>query len=523
MINEQDEVFRRVHDLVAAKLDGAATLEELEELKQLLDKEPALRAVYVEYIQDTASLRWSFAHTTVPIEAELLDEVADEPCGEIDIAPAEAVETRSPSLRARRSWGMPIAVAAAALIGAGTYLWFVAGQGGGPVAGLAGGPLAAGDAHGEQESAAEDRNNAIATTDERAASVATVTRTIDAVWENELTFPELSRLRIGQEVSLRSGQIELIFDTGVEVVVIGPARFKVSSHESMFSDRGTISARVGANGVGFTIDTPTARVIDLGTEFGVAIGDDGETEVAVFQGIVDLALGASPDSDVARRRLNKGEAIRVGANGQVDRVMAIASDRFPVSASARPHEGPETPIILDVTDNIRAGDSNKFYRIVRSGLHEDSPAFVDRDHQWNSVTGEGLPLDLEGAEYVMPFNDDKFHDDLAVWVDVSQPANLYVFYSDSMDPPQWLKDDFVDTGVKVGLDEAKSVYHKNFELGTGAGESVDMTFSVWKQEVPTPRVVQLGSVNKHRATFGYNMYGIATAPLKAKPVAADVQ
>ncbi|WP_428306928.1 FecR domain-containing protein [Lacipirellula sp.] len=520
MINEQDEAFRRVHDLVAAKLDGAATAEELAELKQLLHDEPALREVYVEYIQDTASLRWSFAHTTVPIE----DDAAAEPYGSLRVSSADVAEARA-TQRSRPAWRALLAVAAAAVIGVGTYLLFFAGQGSGPAAGGPAGPLAANKAaaQGDEPAAANDPNMVAPAAGKQAASVATVTRTIDALWENEHEFPELSRLQVGQEVALRSGQIELIFDTGVEVVVIGPAHFKVNSHESMFSDRGTISARVGAAGIGFTIDTPTARVIDLGTEFGVAIGDDGETEVAVFQGIVDLEYGSSPDVDADRRRLNKGEALRVGANGRVDRVMAIASDRFPVSASVRPSDGPETPIIRDVTDNIRAGDSNKFYRIVRSGLHEDSPAFVDRDHQWNSVTDKGLPLDLEGAEYVMPFNDDKFHEDLAVWVDVGQPANLYVFYSDSMDPPQWLKDDFVDTGADVGLDEAKSVYHKNFALGAGAGESVDMTFSVWKQEVREPRVVQLGSVNKHRATFGYNMYGIATAPLKAKPIAADVQ
>jgi hypothetical protein len=123
----------------------------------------------------------------------------------------------------------------------------------------------------------------------------------------------------------------------------------------------------------------------------------------------------------------------------------------------------------------------------------------------------------------MPFNDDKFHEDLEVSIDVTQPANLYIFYSDSMTPPKWLQENFIDTGVEVGLDEAKSVYHKDFKLDAGPGKSVDMTFSVWKREVRTPQVIHLGAVSKHRATLGYNMYGIALTPLDPAVKASDIQ
>ena len=473
MNSDSDELFRRLHELIALKLDGAAAPEDGVELQRLLSNDAELRALYVEYVQDTASLRWSFAHTTVPVE----DERSAETDSRATLLSADGEQSRRRRRIAR--WLRSAAALAASLMMAGVAYYWAFRPGEAP-----------------------------------AGSVATITRTIDVRWDQGGEYAELARLNVGESVSLGSGQMELIFDTGVEVVVIGPAQFQISSAESIYSSRGTISARVGASGVGFTIDTPAARVIDLGTAFGVAINDDGATEVAVFSGKVDLALGSPSADDAERRRLIQGEAVRVGPNGLVNRVTSIASDRFPVSASTRPGEGLASPIIVDVTDNLRAGDSNKFYQIVRSGLHEDSPAFVDRNHQWNGVEAEGLPLDLEGAEYVMPFNDDKFHEDLNVSIEVAQPANIYVFYSDSMAPPQWLLENFVDTGVDVGLDEAQSVYHKNFDLGTGAGKSVDMTFSVWKQEVRQPQVVHLGAVNKHRATLGYNMYGVAVTPLQ---------
>lgn len=472
-MSDENEPFRRLHDLAAAELDGAATPAQQEELRSLLGENADSRRLYVEYIQDTAGLRWSFAHTTIPVdEDELVAEINSGGYEGFDQRDKRATGNRFTRFRAY--W----AIAAAALIGSGFYLF---------------------------------------TTNQAVENVAVLTRSANAVWEGE-PVRELERLHVGQALQLKSGQIELMFDTGVEVVLHGPAHFEVRSADRAFSSCGTISARVGPAGKGFTIDTPSARVIDLGTEFGMAISPTGETEVAVFLGKVDLAVGESP-----KKRLDQGEGIRVDANGRLDRLTSITSDRFPVSAALRPGIGPDTPIIANVTDNIRVGESNKFYRIVRSGLHEDSPAFVDRNHQWNAVEADGLPIDLDGAEYVMPFNDDKFHEDLEVAVDLTQPANLYVFYSDSMTPPDWLVKDFVNTGFDVGLDEEKSQYHYNYKLGVGAGRSVDTVFSVWKQEVRKPRTVRLGAVKQHRSGFGYNMYGIATTPLGTGGMSSNVQ
>lgn len=490
MSDAKDELFGRLHDLAAAELDGAATDAERAELKSLVGRDSKFRKLYIEYIQDTASLRWSFAHSTIPLEEVQLSAQQ----ATIEAWPVE-FGGEKPVPRVSIRWAAYLALATALLIGAGVYLLSPRAPDGVPLA------------------ASPDESKPLGVIPSAPAqSVAILTRAIDAVWEGE-ALRELDRLYVGQILELKSGQVELIFDTGVEVVLQGRAHFRVCSADSAYSNRGIISARVGADGKGFTIDTPSARVVDLGTEFGVAVNEAGETEVAVFDGKVNLAVGAEPSVEAARQELVQGEAIRVGLNGQVDRVASISSDRFPVSSSLRHGDGPLLPIILDVDDNIRVGDSNKFYRIVRSGLHEDSPAFVDRKHQWNATESSGLPLDLEGAEYVMPFNDDKFHDDLKVSVDIGQPCNLYVFYSDNMKAPKWLRDEFVDTGLDVGLDESQSVYHKEFHLEAGAGKSVDTVFSVWKREIRRPEVVKLGAVERHRSEFGYNMYGIATTPL----------
>lgn len=472
MTSRESELYCRLHELTSLLMEDDAPGAVRKELEALLRSDQDARRLYVEYIQESASLRWSMSHS--PLQSHI-DVMAT---GGL-MSPSGS--SREHSRRRRSAW---LALAASALVGIGLYY----SKGLTPVNDP--GPLLA------------------------APAVATLTRTAGVEWEGATDLAELSRLQVGQILELREGQVEMIFDSGVEVVLDGPAYFEIRSAESAYSSQGTISARVGADGTGFTIETPSARVIDLGTEFGVAIDQSGETEVAVFRGIVDLALGAEPQDDAILRRLKQGEAIRVAADGHFNRVISIASDRFPVSAAVRTGQAASAPIIADVTDNIREGDSNKFYRIVRSGLNEDSPAFVDRNHEWNAVTSAGLPLDLQGAEYIMPFNDDKFFEDLEVSVTMSKPANFYVFYSDQMEPPEWLTKDFVDTGVKIGLDEAKTHYHRDYNLGTGAGQSIDTLFNVWKREVRTPGVVKLGAVKHFRFSAGYNMYGIATTPLR---------
>jgi len=89
-------------------------------------------------------------------------------------------------------------------------------------------------------------------------AVATVTRVIDASCAPGSLFPtELSRLRIGQSLELEAGQIELLFDAGVEVILEGRTHFEIRSAASVYSRIGSISARVGEEREGSPSRLPT--------------------------------------------------------------------------------------------------------------------------------------------------------------------------------------------------------------------------------------------------------------------------
>jgi hypothetical protein len=59
--------------------------------------------------------------------------------------------------------------------------------------------------------------------------------------------------------------------------------------------------------VGFEVVTPAMDVVDLGTAFGVSVGADGETDVCVFEGEVEVSRPVSED---VPQLVREGSAVR---------------------------------------------------------------------------------------------------------------------------------------------------------------------------------------------------------------------
>src|SRR5207302_3468685 len=81
---------------------------------------------------------------------------------------------------------------------------------------------------------------------------------------------------------------------------------------------GKVSARVRESAVGLEVHSPRGKVVDLGTEFGVSVGDGGATDVRVFAGQVKASAGGEPVSLTANQsaRLDgAGVTLRPGGAG----------------------------------------------------------------------------------------------------------------------------------------------------------------------------------------------------------------
>jgi len=95
----------------------------------------------------------------------------------------------------------------------------------------------------------------------------------------------------GQHLLLRQGYAELLFNTNARVTVEGPAEFQILSEDAIHLNYGKFYATVPPEAIGFTVKTPSARIIDLGTEFGVEMDAQGNTFLHVLKGKTVLIAG----------------------------------------------------------------------------------------------------------------------------------------------------------------------------------------------------------------------------------------
>ncbi len=107
-------------------------------------------------------------------------------------------------------------------------------------------------------------------------------------------------MRAGKRLLLKAGLAQIEFDRGARVILQGPAELVLVSGSEARLVHGTLTARVPEPARGFTIISPRGKVVDLGTEFGLAVDDAGETTVQVFDGVVAaFPITSGPDSKAA--------------------------------------------------------------------------------------------------------------------------------------------------------------------------------------------------------------------------------
>ena len=90
-------------------------------------------------------------------------------------------------------------------------------------------------------------------------------------------------------VRLESGWAQIEFLNGATVVLHGPAEMELVSAAEAIMHRGRIRAEVPPAARGFVVRTNDMKVVDLGTEFGLEVSEEG-SNVQVFDGEVELQV-----------------------------------------------------------------------------------------------------------------------------------------------------------------------------------------------------------------------------------------
>jgi len=156
-----------------------------------------------------------------------------------------------------------------------------------------------------------------------AVVVAELTSDHGCVWAGRQgAFDVGSKLSSGERVELVKGVAKLAFQGGATVVVKSPAVFEPVTAMSVRVQRGSLVVRSDGPRKDFTVISPEASIVDLGTSFGVCAGDQGVTDVEVFEGKVEVQTEAVPRN---RRILGLGEAVQVRRGKQGTRINTVAA------------------------------------------------------------------------------------------------------------------------------------------------------------------------------------------------------
>ena len=237
---------RHIQDLIDAWFDGVLTVAEKAELEQVLLVSPRARTQF-----------WATAQVHALLRADGESHTAYASLGVEDTPVRQGRNQAGVSTRRRTVWRRVwwMAAAAAVLLLGGIAIWQSV-------------PLLSGVA---------DCRLPIAT-----ASASPV-KLVSQTGIKGLDFPDT----LPGTLRLRSGEIVVRLESGVELTVLGPADLRILDCMQVRLERGRLLANVPHWATGFRVRTADLDVCDLGTVFSVSV-DFPVTDVFVFKGRVQV-------------------------------------------------------------------------------------------------------------------------------------------------------------------------------------------------------------------------------------------
>ncbi len=269
--------------LCSATVEGTLTPEQSRRLEELVLADPAARRFVVEQLNLHASLKWAAG------DPQMLGRESEAPAEPLRSA---RQEPRPPKNRLAKVAGWVVAASLLVGIGFGAY------------------------------SRTLPRDFA---------------RLVDAngcKWESG-TLPTESGARLGiGRLRLAEGVARVVFDNGAELRVEGPADIELQAGNRCTLHAGRLVAHCPETARGFFVDTPSASLKDLGTEFGVSVTDGKTADVQVFEGRVDVTHGKT---------------------GQVEKLLTGRGMRFTPDAATALDPKSEGPRPVDVATSLPPG------------------------------------------------------------------------------------------------------------------------------------------------------------------------
>jgi Concanavalin A-like lectin/glucanases superfamily len=317
MKSDSENIDPRLWWLVNAVYNGTNSEQEMLELESILDMDPDARAFYIDFLRVNNEIRWLVSAKERGIR--FLNAQANT---------AKAEPSHSPVLDFLGEWARffnqhsPLSYMLLFMVLCATVVGTVYVS--------------------TRKTAAEPM------------IAAQITRERDCQWSATSPAPAADELLcVGQQLRLDSGIVQLTYSNGATVLLQGPADYEIDSLNSGYLKFGKLTARCGTEqSRQFTIVTPNARFVDLGTEFGVMINNLCQAAIAVFAGKVKAEAKLAEGHWDTPVSLSAGESV-VCVEKKFNPFVAQRND-FP-ALRPLPPPAPDTPYWhwLEITQNLQ--------------------------------------------------------------------------------------------------------------------------------------------------------------------------
>jgi hypothetical protein len=143
--------------------------------------------------------------------------------------------------------------------------------------------------------------------------VALLADSLNAKWANsESRISNGDFINTGDKsLVLSEGYAEFLFNNRTKVTIEGPSEFQILAEDQVKLIYGRLYAVVSREAIGFIVKTPSAQIVDLGTEFGVETDLRSDTSLHVMKGKTVLIAGDK--SNKASIEVKEGAAKQVSA------------------------------------------------------------------------------------------------------------------------------------------------------------------------------------------------------------------
>ena len=195
---------------------------------------------------------------------------------------------------------------------------------------------------------------------------------------------------------LESGLAVIAFNSGATALVEGPADLSIEADNRMFLKAGRLTAEVPPLASGFTVNTPRLNAIDIGTRFGISVEGNGDSELHVMEGEVEVSRTSGNAVGI---RLREGLAVRADGRTRTELTpVSYSGDQFKLRLGSPAEVHPSLQFTFDESVGAIVEDSGKErlfdVPLVATGELDRSPRRAAGRHGGGLVFQPGETLDV---------------------------------------------------------------------------------------------------------------------------------